>query len=237
VIGSTTFSRIAPPLSLRTLVLGASVALTASAPWWGPPALSGLTYFRVQRVQITGIRYASASDIYAKLEVDTSSSVWQGVEAMEARVEELPQIANAEIDRDLPATLVVNVTEKQPVALVATAAGMLPLDSAGMPLAIDPARSDTDLPILLTRDTTLVRLLATLRGSDPGIFARISEARRIGKDQLLFVMPPVRIRAMQDVTAARFADILPVEADLARRQVRLVELDLRFRDQVIARVE
>ena len=237
MIGTTTFSRIAPPLSLRTLLLGASVAVTASAPWWGPPALSGLVYFRVQRVQIVGVRYASASDIYAKLGVDSSSSVWQEVEGMEARVEELPQIAKAEIQRDLPATLVVYVTEKQPVALVATAAGMLPLDSAGTPLPIDPGRADTDLPILHSRDTTLVRLLSTLRASDPGIFARISEARRIGKDQLLFIVPPIRIRARQDVTAARFADILPVEADLARRQVRIVELDLRFRDQVIARVE
>jgi hypothetical protein len=30
-------------------------------------------------------------------------------------------------------------------------------------------------------------------------------------------------------------DILPVEADLARNHLRAVELDLRFRDQVIAR--
>lgn len=235
--GAATLSRLAPPLSLRTLVLGAAVAVAAAAPWWGPPALSGLAYFRVRRVEIAGARYTSASDIYATLEVDTSSSLWQELEAMEARVEELPQIANAEIGRDFPATLVVRVTERQPVALVATAAGMLPLDSAGMPLAIDPSRADTDLPILPSRDTTLVRLLSTLRGSDPGIFARISEARRVGKDELLFVVPPIRIRAMQDVTAARFADILPVEADLARRQARVVELDLRFRDQVIARVE
>jgi cell division protein FtsQ len=38
-----------------------------------------------------------------------------------------------------------------------------------------------------------------------------------------------------EVTVARFRDILPVEADLARNHLRAVELDLRFRDQVIAR--
>jgi cell division protein FtsQ len=43
------------------------------------------------------------------------------------------------------------------------------------------------------------------------------------------------IRASPDVTVARFKDILPVEADLARNHLRVVELDLRFRDQVIAR--
>jgi hypothetical protein len=47
----------------------------------------------------------------------------------------------------------------------------------------------------------------------------------------------VPVRAMADVTAERLADVLPVERDLARRQARVAELDLRFRDQVIARLQ
>jgi len=35
----------------------------------------------------------------------------------------------------------------------------------------------------------------------------------------------------------RLADIFPVESDLARRQLRAEELDLRYRDQVIARLQ
>jgi hypothetical protein len=35
----------------------------------------------------------------------------------------------------------------------------------------------------------------------------------------------------------RLADIFPVESDLARRQARVKELDLRYRDQVIARLQ
>jgi hypothetical protein len=42
---------------------------------------------------------------------------------------------------------------------------------------------------------------------------------------------------MQDVTLERLADIDPVEEDLVRRQVRVAEIDLRFRDQVIARLQ
>ncbi len=47
---------------------------------------------------------------------------------------------------------------------------------------------------------------------------------------------PVVVRAALDVTPARFADLAPVERDLARRRVRPLELDLRFRDQVVARL-
>ncbi|GJG87673.1 hypothetical protein tb265_28540 [Gemmatimonadetes bacterium T265] len=48
--------------------------------------------------------------------------------------------------------------------------------------------------------------------------------------------PPLLVRAAVDVGAARFAELGPVEDDLARRGVRAAELDLRFRDQVVARL-
>jgi len=47
---------------------------------------------------------------------------------------------------------------------------------------------------------------------------------------------PFVLRASPDVSVERFADLLPVERDLARRGVRVSEIDLRFRDQVIARL-
>jgi cell division protein FtsQ len=42
---------------------------------------------------------------------------------------------------------------------------------------------------------------------------------------------------MSDLSAARLADLLPVERDLERRRARVAEIDLRFRDQVIARLQ
>jgi cell division protein FtsQ len=45
------------------------------------------------------------------------------------------------------------------------------------------------------------------------------------------------VRAMTNVTVGRLTEIYPVEEDLARRQRRAAELDLRYRDQVIARLQ
>jgi cell division protein FtsQ len=42
---------------------------------------------------------------------------------------------------------------------------------------------------------------------------------------------------MADVSVDRLAELVPVEQDLARRRLRAVEIDLRYRDQVIARVQ
>jgi hypothetical protein len=47
----------------------------------------------------------------------------------------------------------------------------------------------------------------------------------------------LRVRARVGVSAARLTDIFPVEFDLRRRGARVAELDLRYRDQVIARLQ
>jgi hypothetical protein len=49
--------------------------------------------------------------------------------------------------------------------------------------------------------------------------------------------PMLRVRARLGVSATRLTDIFPVEFDLRRRGSRVAELDLRYRDQVIARLQ
>jgi hypothetical protein len=45
------------------------------------------------------------------------------------------------------------------------------------------------------------------------------------------------VRAEADCTWERFSEIIPVEQDLAKRGHRAHELDLRYRDQIVARIE
>jgi hypothetical protein len=45
------------------------------------------------------------------------------------------------------------------------------------------------------------------------------------------------VRLPIGLSVERLADIFPVERDLARRQAHVGELDLRYRDQVIARLQ
>ncbi len=47
----------------------------------------------------------------------------------------------------------------------------------------------------------------------------------------------LRVRARVGVSVTRLTDIFPVENDLRRRGARVAELDLRYRDQVIARLQ
>ena len=220
----------------RRLLWGVALGVVVGVPWWGRAALSRLDFFRVRSVRVEGARYLDAADVVRRLEVDTLRSIWDELAPLGRRVETHPQVQEARVERRLPGTLVVHVVEHRPVAFVPAPAGLRVHDARGRVLPVDPSRIDLDLPVLEKPDTTLLRLLGEVQTAAPAIFRRISEIRRTGDDVQLRLFD-VAVRVRPTVSARRLADIPPVEADLRRRRIPVAELDLRFRDQVIARLQ
>ncbi len=237
-------------LAVGAVILG----LALSAPAWGPPALSRLAFFRIRRVELEGVRYASAGELISRLRVDTLTSVWTELAPLERRIEAHPMVEGARVVRRLPGTLRVVVDERAPVAMTPSPSGVAVFDAAGRALPVDPsAAGGLDVPLVAARDTALLRLLGAVRADAPGLYARISEARRASgpggtRDEFEFTVTApapggagnvttVVVRAMADVSVGRLADLVPVEDDLQRRGVRVAEIDLRYRDQVIARLQ
>ena len=215
-----------------------ALALVAvlGVPWWGRAGLRRLDYFRVRAVEVSGTRYLEPSEIVRRLNVDTLRSIWDELAPLERRVLEHPGVRAAHVDRGLPGTLRVRVEEREPVAFVPAPAGLRVVDEGGRELPIDPSRRPVDLPIAPSADTAVLRLLGALRVEQPAFYRRVSEVRRTGRDEVVFRLPALTVRARPRVEASRLADIRFVEADLARRNLQAAELDLRFRDQVIARL-
>nr|MCU0626302.1 FtsQ-type POTRA domain-containing protein [Gemmatimonadaceae bacterium] len=93
----------------------------------------------------------------------------------------LPLVAEAEVDRRLPGTLVVRIAERTPVALVAGASGLRAVDTAGTILPIDPVVSTVDAPVVsraraardVTGDKRLFAFLGALRAQNPELFDHI----------------------------------------------------------------
>jgi len=239
-------------------VLGAIflVAIIVAAAWGVRAAARQMAFFRVRSVEIRGVRYLQPSEVLSRLKADTLMSLWDDLEPLRERVRNHPQVSGVTITRRLPGTLVVTVQENQPVALIQSAAGLLPYDSLGHVLPIDPSRTNLDLPIVATSDPVLLNLVGAIRYAEPRVFSRIEEVRRTGRDEILLTLslvgtePPrgegetaalrpgtLRVRVPLGLPVERLADIFPVENDLARRQLHVGELDLRYRDQVIARLQ
>jgi cell division protein FtsQ len=221
------------------LALGAfALVVLLAMPLWGPRALARLAFFRVRKVEILGVRYADPAELLARLHVDTSRSVWDPLPPLADRVAAHPGVAHVEVTRKLPGTIVVDVTERRPVALVLSGATLRAVDERGVLLPIDPSRTAVDAPVVSAapRDAAVYHLLGAMQREAPSLYSRISSIRSTGGGEMLLQVADLSVRTMTSVTLARLSDIDPVERDLARRQRRASELDLRYRDQVIARL-
>lgn len=231
------------------------VGIIMAAAWGARAAARQMAFFRVRAVEVNGVRYLQPNEIISRLKIDTVASLWDDVEPYRNRILRHPQVSAVTITRRMPGTLVVTIKENLPVALIQTSAGLLPYDSLGKQLPIDPARTSLDLPIVATTDPVLLKLVGAIRVAEPRVFARMEEVRRTGRDEILLTLSrgerpagvasdiaapesrTLRVRVPVGLSVERLADIFPVETDLARRQLRVGELDLRYRDQVIARLQ
>lgn len=226
-----------PPRKRRRWFLSLVALVSLLAVALAPFAVRRMDYFRVRRVEVVGARYIPPNALLDLLALDSTKTIWENTGPLVARVKKHPQVRDATITRRLPGTLVLHVVENLPVALLTTADGMQPVDRDGRPLPIDPSRTAVDLPIVSRRDTSALHMLDGVRLVAPGIFARVSEVRWDERGGLRVILSGLTVRAAADCTAERFLEVVPVEQDVLRRGRRIVELDVRYRDQVVARVE
>ena len=102
-------------------------------------------------------------EVIDRLRVDTTASIWDptGSARRAARVASAaPPCARA---AKLPGTLVVDIDENLPVALVATSDGFKAYDARGVALPIDPARTPIDAPIAAAARHGVLAFLGLLR--------------------------------------------------------------------------
>lgn len=251
----------APRKRGRRILVTLLLFLAITSVWWGKLVLAQLAYFRIREVEVTGTHFLDPAKIAARMRVDTLRSIWSETETFRYRVESHPQVTSASIERKFPSKLVVHLQENLPIALVPTVTGFQAFDSTGRELPIDVRGTAPDLPIVATVDTAILSLLGRIRTFNPFVFERISEITRTSPTELVVLLasgerktssaPPdssaldstvtessvLRVRVPMGVTVTRLTDIFPVETDLKRRQVKVAELDLRYRDQVIARLQ
>lgn len=217
-------------------VAGAAAVAAAASPWWGPLILREFSFFHVRHVEVHGLKHLGPQVVVDRLRVDTTRSVWDGLVPYEARIAGHPLVEQVRVRRRLPATLVVDVEEVVPVALAPGPGGLRAYDGEGRVLPIDLATSVVDAPVLGRRDTALLSLLARVQLGAPDLYARLDEVRGDAAGELVLRVGRLPVRAMAQVTPERLAEILPVVRDLDARGLRARELDLRYRDQVVARL-
>jgi cell division protein FtsQ len=135
------------------LALALVIMIMAGVPgrlWGGFVQWTAARGWEVRHVELTGAREQRRLDIYAAvLNGPTNAMLATDLEAVRARLRALPWIADASVQRRLPDTLVIEVSERKPVALWQLRGKLAAIDISGRILARDRLERWNDLPILI----------------------------------------------------------------------------------------
>lgn len=134
-------------------------------------------FFRIRRIEVTGVRYLEPARVVAALALEDGQNLFDPLGDAGRRVRALEAVEAVRLDRRVPGTLRVVVVERPPAALLSTREGMVALDCAGHLLPYDPARSRLTLPLVARGDSLLVRALCVVRVADSALYDAVDLAR------------------------------------------------------------
>jgi hypothetical protein len=214
-------------------------------------AVMEMDTFRVADVQVQGVRYLSEDDVVALLGITPQSTVWSDPEVWSDRVLAHPLVRAATVTRRLPDGLLVEVTERTPIALAPTPT-LEPIDAEGYRLPLDPAAYRLDLPVISTSSTPpegaqlvpadvrrLVGEVGHLMASDTAFLQRVSSVEWMERGAMMvgWTEPRVDFLLPAHASPTRLREGLGALADaVAKTPDRLpTVIDLRFEDQVVVR--
>jgi cell division protein FtsQ len=115
----TTPRRRAQPLAARLRPFWIVFLLLAVLGGWGLAAFVRWPLLRPHRIEVRGERVVPPGEILRAADIAMHRNLWlQDTGAMERRIDAIPYVLSARIRRYWPATVVIEVTERTPVAIL-----------------------------------------------------------------------------------------------------------------------
>jgi len=197
--------------------------------------------FAVKEVEITGAKHTPRAALAAVTAGYTGTNLFKiDIARVQNDLRGLPWVSRIDIEKKLPNTLRINVTERVPVALVRSGDHIQYVDEHGVTFAeLSPEVGDDDLPLIANASGAelerAVAFVQALKTSDPLLYSRISEVHPIAPRG--FVMFDRQLGAVvyanaEDVSAKWRSLYSIVKAErLGRGAIEYAEL--RFADRIV----
>lgn len=190
----------------------------------------------VADVQVRGRHETDAADILAALRVERGSPIL-GFDAKEARdrLEDIPWVASARVERRLPGTITVTLTERSPMAIWQHEHRLALIDDHGTVLTERNLDHFPHLPMLVGDDApaqgpALLALLAQV----PSLRSRVDAAVLVGGRRWdLHLNNGVDVRLPEADPLAALRQLTDIEASDKVLERDIVAVDLRLPDRLI----
>jgi cell division protein FtsQ len=161
--------------------IASMAGLTALAGQQLAGAAAGAGY-QVARVEVRGVERLNELKVYERVLGEQERAMpLVDLQALRASVMELAWVDDARVSRELPDTLVVDVVERKPHAVLQKAGRLVLIDHAGHVLEpISPAKAKGMLQISGPGAQQQVEALATLLDAAPALKPQVAQAEWIG---------------------------------------------------------
>ena len=241
--------------TLHRIVMAVILAVAAGLIWLvvemaGLPALASEQFataaskagFKVVHLQVHGVNRMNELKIYDKILGQSDRAMTQlDLEGVRSQVLELSWVKDARVSRQLPDTLVVDIVERSPHAVMRDATGKLVLiDETGHELeAVSPARARGLL--VLSGDGAEQRVvdLGTLLEAAPALKPQVAQAEWIGHRRWNLTFKTGQVLALPEgATEAAGALLTFARMDGVDRLLggKVAAFDMRAPDRIFLRV-
>jgi cell division protein FtsQ len=236
-LGSEIFRAI-PPL--------APVVSPAGTLRHGLAALAGFAGFRVTDIEIDGDETTKPAAIKAALGVAIGDPILGlSLAAMRARLEQLGPVQTATVERALPGTLIIDISERAATAIWQTGSGaaaqFVLIDKHGNVItnqdAVAAKRRDPSLLLLVGADApqNAATLLTELR-AEPSVMSRVVAAERVdGLRWNLILKDNATVKLPAAGEAGAIAELAALQASMALLDRPVEAIDLRLPDRLVVR--
>lgn len=193
--------------------------------------------FSVAEIELSGNSYTPVDRIYAALGLDGGRSLMT-IDPVEARAQlvALPWIEQARIAKVYPATLVIDVAEREPFAVWQTGEALAVVERDGAVIggyAADPRLAALPLLVGKGADTTGADIVA-LVSEFPDVAERVRAYIRVDQRRWdLRLSNGITVRLPEGEVPQSLGRLLEMQAELGVFERDLAAIDLRFDDRTL----
>jgi len=244
-----------PPLVTRArLILGAAgllgllaVALTWSgwfghsadriaAVWLETTAEAGLA---VDEVLLVGRDRTSKQALLDSIGVERGTPMFAiDPHATKARIEALPWVATAMVERRLPNVLLIEIAERRPLALWQHRGRKVVIDHDGEVISAAPPERFSALPLVVGEGAPAhAAALLTVLAREPQLQPLVVAAIRVGERRWnLRLRGDIDVRLPEDDVAEAWTELARLQREHGLLQREILAIDLRLSDRMVLRM-
>jgi len=195
---------------------------------------------RVEKVLVEGRNRTQGDVILARLGLELGRPILDfDPEAARSALVDLPWVRSASVERQLPGTVFIRLTEREPLALWQEQGVIRVLDRDGEVIpGIEPRRF-AHLPLVVGPDAPAhaARLIAVMN-SEPDLRERVTAAVRVGGRRWnIQIEGRIDVRLPEADAAAAWAQLARIERQQGLLSRDVIVVDLRLPDRLVVRTD